>query len=364
MNAHPRIRHATRRTLSNAAGFTLIELMIAMLLGLIVIAGVTSVFLAGQQSFRTNNALADVQDGSRIAFELLSRDIREAGQTGCDSASDRIANVLSNGPNNGGTGTSPTNWWANWGNALHGYGGSNSNATDGDADQGDPAVTTGTGVGQRVAGTDSLEIISAGNLPVTIESDKEPAANFKLNMPSTTLQSGDVIIVCSPDHATIVQISNYNNSNVTVVHNTGNVVSPGNCSKGLGYPSDCTSTNGNLYTFPPNSVIAGLTASDWYIGNNASNGRSLYRIALVNTGGTGVSTQAQEIVRNVTDMQITYLQNPNTSFVSAANVTNWADVAAARVTLTVQSTFQRATVKAQPIVRTYSATTTVRNRVD
>lgn len=355
MNAHPRIRHATRRTLSNAAGFTLIELMIAMLLGLIVIAGVTSVFLAGQRSFRTNNALADVQDGSRIAFELLSRDIREAGQTGCDSSSSRLANVLNN---------QGSDWWANWGNALHGYGGSNSNAADGDVDQGDPAVTTGTGVGQRVAGTDSLEIISAGNLPVTIESDKEPAANFKLNMPSTTLQSGDVIIVCSPDHATIVQISNYNNSNVTVVHNTGNVVSPGNCSKGLGYPSDCTSTNGNLYTFPPNSVIAGLTASDWYIGNNASNGRSLYRIALVNTGGTGVSTQAQEIVRNVTDMQITYLQNPNTSFVSAANVTNWADVAAARVTLTVQSTFQRATVKAQPIVRTYSATTTVRNRVN
>lgn len=343
-----------------AAGFTLIELMIAMLLGLVVIAGVTSVFLAGQQSFRTNNALSDVEDGSRIAFELMARDIREAGLTGCDSTSDRIANVLSNGPNNGGT-----DWWANWGNALHGYGGANSNATDGDTDQADPAVTTGTSVGQRVAGTDSLEIVSAGNLPVTIEEDKEPAANFKLNMPSTTLQSGDVIIVCSPDHATIVQISNYNNSNVTVVHNTGNVVSPGNCSKGLGYPSQCT-TNGNIYTFPPNSLIAGLTASDWYIGYNSAGGgsTSLYRIALVNTGGTGVTTQAQEMVRNVTDMQITYLQNPNTSYVAAASVTNWAAVTAARVTLTVQSTFQRATVNAKPIVRTYSATTTVRNRVN
>lgn len=352
-------RQGTRRIASRkprrAAGFTLVELMIAMLLGLIVIAGVTSVFLAGQQSFRTNNALSDVEDGSRIAFELMSRDIREAGLTGCDSTSNRVANVLSN---------QATGWWANWGNALHGYGGANSNATDGDVDQADPAVTTGTGIGQRVAGTDSLEVISAGNLPVTIESDKEPAANFKLNMPSPTLQSGDVIIVCSPDHATIVQISNYNNNNVTVVHNTGNVVSPGNCSKGLGYPTDCSSTNGNIYTFPPNSLIAGLTASDWYIGNNPAGGKSLYRIALVNVNQTGVTTQAQEMVRNVTDMQITYLQNPNTSFVSAANVTNWAAVIAARVTLTVQSTFGRATVDAKPIVRTYSATTTVRNRVN
>ena len=355
---HPTFSERPRRAHRNG-GFTLIELMVAMILGLIVIAGVTSVFLAGQQSFRTNNALSDVQDGSRIAFELLARDIREAGLTGCDSTSNRIANVLSNQNN-------PNAWWANWGNALHGYGGGNSNGTDGDVNQTDPAVTTGTGVGQRVAGTDSLEIVSAGNLPVTIESDKEPAANFKLNAPSTTLQSGDVIIVCSPDHATIVQISNYNNNNVTVVHNTGNVVSPGNCSKGLGYPTDCTSTNGNIYTFPPNSLIAGLTASDWYIGYNSAGGggKSLYRIALVNSGGTGVTTQAQEMVRNVTDMQITYLQNPNTSYVAAASVTNWAAVTAARVTLTVQSTFQRATVNAKPIVRTYSATTTVRNRVN
>jgi len=355
MNRRPGIRHGAVGDARRTSGFTLIELMIAMILGLIVIAGVTSVFLAGQQSFRTNNALADVEDGSRIAFELMARDIREAGQTGCDSTSSRMANVLSN---------QGTDWWANWGNALHGYGGANSNPVDGDADQADPAVTTGTGVGQRVAGTDSLQVVSAGNLPVTIEDDKEPAANFKLNAPSTTLQSGDVIIVCSPDHATIVQISNYNNSNVTVVHNTGNVVSPGNCSKGLGYPTQCT-TNGNIYTFPPNSTIAALSVSDWYIGNyDTKGGRSLYRIGLVNTGGTGVQTQAQEVVRNVTDMQITYLQNPNTAFVPAASVTNWADVSAARVTLKVESTFGRASVNATPIVRTYSATTTVRNRVN
>lgn len=334
-------------------GFTLVELMIAMILGLIVIAGVTSIFLAGQQSFRTNNALGDVEDGSRIAFELMARDIREAGLAGCDSASDRVANVLNN---------SGTDWWANWGNALHGYGGANSAAVDSDSDQADPAVTTGTAAGQRVKGTDSLQIIGAGGLPVTIEEDKEPAANFKLNMATPELADGDIIIVCSPDHSTITQISNYNASNVTVVHNTGGSISPGNCSKGLGYPTVCT-TNGNIYSFPPNSTIAKLGASDWFIGNNPQGGRSLYRSALVNTGGK-ISTAAQEMVRNVTDMQITYLAG-GTNFVPAATVADWSAVTAARVTLTVESTFKRANVKGdQPIVRTYSATTTVRNRVN
>lgn len=344
--------HRARR----AGGFTLIELMIAMILGLIVIAGVTSVFLAGQRSFRTNDALADVQDGSRIAFELMSRDIREAGQTGCNTASNRVSNVLNNKNN-------AADWWANWNNALVGYGGANSSATDGDVDQADPAVTTGTGVGQRVAGTDSVEILSAGNLPLSINSDKEPAANFKITEPTPDLASGEIIIVCDPDHAAIVQISNYNNNNVTVVHDIGNVVTPGNCSKGLGFPTICT-TNGNIYTFGNNSSVAALTASDWYIGYNSTGGKSLYRVTLTNNGTSGFGgTAAQEIVRNVTDMQITYLQAPNTSFLPAASVTDWGAVYAARVTLTVQSNFQRATVDVKPITRVYSATTTVRNRV-
>lgn len=331
-------------------GFSLIEMMIAMILGLMVTAGVISVFLAGQQSYRTNNALADVEDGSRVAFELMARDIREAGMTGCGSSSSRVANVLSNSPNGGGS-----DWWANWNNALHGYDNTSSIV--------DPALTGITGNGAPVVGTDSLQIISAGSLPVTVASDQEPAANFKLNAPSPDLQSGDVIIVCSPDHATIVQITNYNNNNVTVVHNTG-TGTPGNCSKGLGYPTQCT-TNGNVDPFPTNSTIAAMQATDWYIGKNPAGGTSLYRIALVNSGGTGVTTQAQEMVRDVKDMQITYLENPNTSFVPAASVGNWNNVTAARVTLTLQSNFQRASVKGnQPITRVYSATSTVRNRVN
>ena len=56
-------------------GFSLVELMIALVLGLMVIGGVTSVFLSNKQSFRTNTALSQVQENSRIAFELMARDI-------------------------------------------------------------------------------------------------------------------------------------------------------------------------------------------------------------------------------------------------------------------------------------------------
>src|SRR5690554_7701360 len=61
------------------AGFTLVELMIALVLGLLVIAGVGSVFLANQNAYRTNVALGEAQESARISFEFLARDIRSAG---------------------------------------------------------------------------------------------------------------------------------------------------------------------------------------------------------------------------------------------------------------------------------------------
>lgn len=357
----PILRHHASRD----GGFTLIELMIAMLLGLVVIAGVTSVFLAGQQSFRTNNALADVEDGSRIAFELMARDIRQAGLYGCDNSSSRVSNVL-----NGGS----TLWYADWSNALHGY----------DDASTDPALTgvgSAANGGVPIKGQASLHILSAGSITASVSgAPSSAAANLNLNQKSDELQIGDIIIVCSLQgtdaHATMLQITNFTNNNIVVVHNSNNSgtnPSPGNCSKGLGYPPDCSSAVGNGYIFPPNSPIAKLTASDWYIGTNAAGGASLYRLTL-STGASGVSATPQEIVRNVclpaddpscVGMQITYHASGSSSYVDATTIgANWAAVDSVRVKLSLKSTFQRASVKATPIIRTYSATTTVRNRVD
>ena len=340
---------SARRTRRRTRGFTLIELMVAMLLGLIVIAGVVSVFLAGQQSYRTNQALGDVQDGSRIAFEMMARDIRDAGLTGCNN-NGRVANVLNNSPLGGGTA-----WWADMGNALHGY-------TTGQAD---PAIAFGTTSSPvtRVAGTDSLQLIGAVGAGLSVASTPAPtAANFHLNDATPDLATGDVIVVCDPDHAAIVQVTNYQSSNVTVVHQDGSGT-PGNCSKGLGYPTVCT-TNGNGYTFGANSQVFKLGATDWFIGNsaNAASGKSLYRMDVLNKAGTLTPT-ALEMVPDVTDMKIAYHQQDGASYGDATTVTNWALVDAVQVTLTVQSTDQRAGTNVKPISRTFTATTTVRNRV-
>lgn len=335
------------------AGFTLVELMVSLVLGLIVIGGVISVFLSNQQSYRTNQALGEVQDNSRIAFELMARDIRDAGLTGCGNTG-RVADVLNNGPTGGGA-----DWWANWGNAIVGF----------DAGTADPAITAG--MPARVAGTDSFELIGADGSGLSIVKHNATAATFFINAATTNIQQGDIIIVCDPDHAAITQVTNYNASNTSLVHNTG-TGNPGNCSKGLGFPTSCT-TNGNSYTFGQNSQIAELNATDWYIGTNSVGGRSLYRISLVNNAGTPTPT-AMEMVRNVSDMQVLYhvtTQGPPVvsapNFVSATTVSaanNWGGVDAVQVTLTLQSENQRAGTNVQPIQRSFTVTTTLRNRVN
>ncbi len=324
-------------------GFTLVELMVAMLLGLVVIAGVGSVFLSNQQVYRTNKALSDVQDSERIAFEMMARDIRTSGLSGCDN-SGRVANVLNNGPyKSGGT----LKWWANWGTPLIGY----------TASQTDPAAQD-AGV-TRVGATESLVLLGIEGSGASVKTDTEPAGTITVNETTTDLKTGDIVMVCDPDHAAIAQLTTVAGS--TLTHAASGT--PGNCTTDLSYPTVCSS--GSSYVYSANAEIAKLTAADWYVGQSASGDgtNSLYRIALTNNAGA-LSAQASEMVKDVTSLTFAYLQSGATTFVAANAVTDWSQVNAVQVTMTMQSVDARAGTNVQPITRTFTSTTTLRNRVE
>jgi type IV pilus assembly protein PilW len=60
-------------------GMTLIELMVAMLLGLLVSAGIIALFMATNQSNKTQNAMGRVQENGRFAIGRMEADLRMAG---------------------------------------------------------------------------------------------------------------------------------------------------------------------------------------------------------------------------------------------------------------------------------------------
>ena len=73
----------TRSGRTSARGFTLVELMISLIIGLLVIAGVFTVFFASRTSYTQNEAQSRVQENARIALELLASDLRHAAFMGC-----------------------------------------------------------------------------------------------------------------------------------------------------------------------------------------------------------------------------------------------------------------------------------------
>ena len=52
-------------------GLTLIELMISMVLGLMLLAGVSSLFQANKQTFQSNQSLSQIQESVRTTFGIL-----------------------------------------------------------------------------------------------------------------------------------------------------------------------------------------------------------------------------------------------------------------------------------------------------
>jgi type IV pilus assembly protein PilW len=76
--------HLLMNTPTSARGFSLVELMIALALGLLLIAGVAQIFDSTRHANQANDALGQLQENGRMALELISRDIREAGNAGCN----------------------------------------------------------------------------------------------------------------------------------------------------------------------------------------------------------------------------------------------------------------------------------------
>ncbi|MCO7222871.1 PilW family protein [Pleionea sp. CnH1-48] len=68
-----------RYSIKKSSGFSLLELLIASVLGLILLAGVISLFLGSRTTFTMQEQMANVQTDGRFALMFLERHIENAG---------------------------------------------------------------------------------------------------------------------------------------------------------------------------------------------------------------------------------------------------------------------------------------------
>ncbi len=89
-----------RREIDAAAqrGLSVVELMVAMLLSLLLLAGVLTVVASSKVTYAENERVARLQETGRAAIELILRDIRGAGYGGC-AQSVPFRNILNDSNN-------------------------------------------------------------------------------------------------------------------------------------------------------------------------------------------------------------------------------------------------------------------------
>jgi len=76
-------------------GVSLIELMVAMLIGLFLVAGAVTIYSQSRTTFRTTEAIARLQETARFAFDVLEPEIRMANYWGFNSRATYIGNRAS-----------------------------------------------------------------------------------------------------------------------------------------------------------------------------------------------------------------------------------------------------------------------------
>ena len=72
-----------RKFRSGHGGFSLIELMLALALGLVVVTGIVQLFVGNSQTYAVLEGQSRLQENARFAFDFISRAAQTAGYWGC-----------------------------------------------------------------------------------------------------------------------------------------------------------------------------------------------------------------------------------------------------------------------------------------
>lgn len=279
-------------------GFSLVELMIAITLGLIVVGAIGYLYLGSRQAFRTTDAMSRIQENARYALQTMAHDVRMAGYVGCGNLQTMNVNTIANAPVPALTAA----------NALTGW-----DAGAGTMSFGSPAI-------KRISTTDAISIMGAFGGSVTLTGNVTPTnANVQISGNPNNFAVGNLLMVSN--------CTNADNFWATTVSNSGGTVT-------LAHATNANTTNW-VGTYDTSAIVMKLEQYIYFIGlNPLTNERSLYRNSL--------SEGTVELADNVWDMQILYGVDNNSDgaadvYQAATTVGNWAQVVSARISLLMVS---------------------------
>lgn len=306
-------------------GMTLVELMIALVLGLIVTGVVIDMFLSTKQMYRVQDARARLQENGRYAIEHLAKQIRKAGYGGCAtrSANQSDTSLVTN--------TLNTAYLWDFATGIQGFDASGAIwSPTKDASITDPSADTGTDILTiRTMVDPVIKVVKHAAAAM-----KDGSAAIEVAAPHS-LAASDIVMVTDCYKSAIFQISTINQQG-HLVHNTGNATVPGNA----------TTTLGKNYE---GADLVQLTTISFYISSS-----SLYQ---------RIFNNSEELIQGIENMQILYgidngVDEIVDEYVTADAVTDWEDVLSVRVSLVLVTVEENLTVDGPQNYRLNNATVT------
>ena len=346
-------------------GLTLIELMIAMVLGLLLIAGISQVFVSNQQSYRVTEEQSRLQENARFSFEFLTRDIREAGYSGCRVIEQMNVQNVANAPipgfsaqstinGNEATGASP----AVWGPAL------------------DASIA-----GTVIAGTDVITLQKGSSCGATLVGNLSSSnANIQVASPNSCgLTAGDALMIADCEDAHIFRATNVSSGGTqTIAHGSSQNTGTHFCNNQAGIGTGSCGT-GNAKLYGSDAELLKFSSLTYYVRLGAGGRNSLW--VYDNTKATN-AFNPMELVEGVENMQVQYGLDTTgndivDSYQGASSIGSWDEVVSAEISLLLETqdnnltttnqmyTYDGATVTAadRRIRRVFTTTISIRNRV-
>jgi type IV pilus assembly protein PilW len=298
-------------------GFSLVEIMVALTLSLIVLAGVLAVMYSSKVTYAENERTGRLQENGRAAIELMLRDLRGAGYPGCAqpiAGLFAINNMLANAtqvawnltqPVAGFEGTSGT-----WAPAL-------------DATLFPSATARNDVIVVRTipAGSPSMRVTAVVAPSASMSVEKEVGESLVPGMPAVISDCGN---------ASIFVVSGF-------TPGAGDISATIDRVAGAGTPSNTTINLGATYA--PGARVSPVTSIGYYIAPNTdATGPALWRVT---SNGA-----PQEIIPGAEALEIRYgvdtVADPGRlvtvdTYVDANAVTDWSRVVSISIALLIRS---------------------------
>ena len=358
---------------AKARGFSLVELILALGLGVLVTAGIVQLFVGNNQTYTLLNGQSRLQESARYALDFIGRSARTAGYFGCDPEDDRIYNTLNGAWNQlfefdistpvqafnytgNGTATGINDWTPPLTNLPRQTGGGSINT-----------FNNGTGIDltEVIPNTDILVFrrveIPGNRIAQLIQPGDDPVV---LDDPNVTFQVNDFAVINNCEQAALFRVTGVVSAGgeTTLTRGTGtgvfeNALGAGLSEEGIPYG---TAVNGQ------GSSVGRIITEIYFIANGAGiNNRGDTPRALWRRSGVNAPV---ELIEGVRDLQVLFgvdttpndnIRAPNRYLnFDALNPTDV--VRSIRVTITA-STVNVVTDDGNVATRTFSQTVSIRN---